>query len=85
MSAPEKTVVATGIAGNLGVRLLREIPDFTVFGLDMNPVRDQAVLSGHPSFRFQTIDLGEEPSCRELIDLLRKSGEALREVLGKVL
>lgn len=73
MSAPEKTVVVTGIAGNLGVRLLREVPDFTVFGLDMNPVRDQAALSGHPSFQFETIDIGEEPSCRELIDLLRKS------------
>ena len=65
--------MVTGIAGNLGVRLLREITDFTVFGLDMNPVRDQAVLSGHPCFQFETIDLGEEPSCRELIDLLRKS------------
>ena len=74
MSALEKTVVVTGIAGNLGVRLLREIQEFTVFGLDLSPVRDQAVLSGPPSFHFGTFDLGEEPSCRELIELLRKSG-----------
>jgi nucleoside-diphosphate-sugar epimerase len=73
MSVPEKTVVVTGIAGNLGLRLLREIPEFHAFGLDMNPVRDQAVLTSHPSFHFETIDLGEEPSCRELIDLLRRS------------
>jgi nucleoside-diphosphate-sugar epimerase len=73
MPAPERTVVVTGIAGNLGVRLLREIPDFDVFGLDMNPVRDEAVLTSHPSFHFETIDLGEEASCRELIDLLRKT------------
>ena len=73
MSAPEKTVVVTGVAGNLGVRLLREIPEFDVCGLDLHPVRDQSVLTHHPSFQFQTIDLGEEPSCRELIDLLRKT------------
>jgi nucleoside-diphosphate-sugar epimerase len=73
MSAPEKTVVVTGIAGNLGVRLLREIPEFDVCGLDLHPVHDQPVLTHHPSFQFQTIDLGEEPSCRELIDLLRKT------------
>jgi len=73
MSAPEKTVVVTGIAGNLGLRLLREVPEFDVFGLDLNPVRDQTVLSSHASFHFETVDLGEEPSCHELIDLLRKS------------
>ena len=73
MSAPEKTVVITGIAGNLGLRLLRQVPEFDVFGLDLNPVREQAALSSHASFHFETLDLGEEPSCRELIDLLRKS------------
>ena len=72
MSTPEKTVVVTGIAGNLGVRLLREIPEFDVFGLDMNPVLDPAV-SDRASFHSVTIDLGEEPSSHELIELLRKS------------
>jgi len=71
MSVPEKTVVVTGIAGNLGLRLLREVPEFDIFGLDLNPVRDPA--ASHPSFHFESIDLGEEPSSRELIDLLRKS------------
>jgi nucleoside-diphosphate-sugar epimerase len=73
MSAPEKTVVVTGVAGNLGVRLLGEILEFEVFGLDIHPVRDESVLVGRPSFHFQSIDLGEEPSCRELIDLLRRT------------
>jgi len=73
MSAPEKTVVVTGIAGNLGVRLLREVPEFDVFGLDLHPLGDESAAESHPSFHFQSIDLGEEPSCRELIDLLRKT------------
>jgi len=67
MSTPEKTVVVTGIAGNLGVRLLREIPDFEVFGLDLHP------LQGNSAAHFQSIDLGEEPSSRELIELLRST------------
>jgi len=66
-------VVITGATGNLGVRLLREIPEFEVFGLDMHPLRDEAVLPNPAAFHFQKMDLGEEPSCRELIDLLRQS------------
>jgi nucleoside-diphosphate-sugar epimerase len=73
MSVPEKTVVVTGVAGNLGVRLLREIPEFEVFGLDLHPLRDESADQSHPSLHFQSTDLGEEPSCRELIDLLRKT------------
>lgn len=73
MASPEKTVLVTGIAGNLGVRLLHKIPDFSVFGVDLRPVREAAVVERHPSFHFQSIDLGEEASCRELIDLLRRS------------
>jgi nucleoside-diphosphate-sugar epimerase len=73
MSTPEKTVLVTGVAGNLGTRLLREIPEFDVCGLDMRPLPDAAAAASHPPFHFQTIDLGEEPSCRELIDLLRKT------------
>ena len=71
MSAPEKTVVVTGAAGNLGVRLLREIPEFEVYGLDLHPLRDDHGLPDHPAFHLQTMDLGEEPSSRELIELLR--------------
>jgi nucleoside-diphosphate-sugar epimerase len=73
MPTPEKTVLVTGVAGNLGVRLLREIPEFEVCGLDLHPLSDQCVLTHHSSFQFQPMDLGEEPSCRELIDLLRKT------------
>jgi len=73
MSAPEKTVVVTGVSGNLGVRLLREISEFEVFGLDLHPVPHGPSSGGHAAFHFQSIDLGDEPSCRELIDLLRRT------------
>lgn len=73
MPIPEKTVLITGIAGNLGVRLLRELAEFDVYGLDLKPLHEEPVLASHPLFHFQSVDLGEEASCRELIDLLRKS------------
>ncbi|HYY68722.1 MAG TPA: NAD(P)-dependent oxidoreductase, partial [Terriglobales bacterium] len=73
MSAPEKTVVVTGITGNLGLRLLREIPEFDVFGVDVPQRTDKSVVSSPLPSRFQSIDLGEEVSCRELIDLLRNT------------
>jgi nucleoside-diphosphate-sugar epimerase len=73
MGAPEKTVVVTGISGNLGVRLLRDIPDFDVFGLDLRPMREESAVDNQPAFHFQAIDLGDEAASRELIDLLRKS------------
>ena len=73
MPAPEKTVVITGAAGNLGVRLLREIPEYEAFGVDLHPLRDASVVPNPSSFHFQSIDLGEEPSCRELIELMRQS------------
>jgi len=73
MPAPEKTVVVTGATGNLGMRLLREISDYEVFGTDLHPVRDEAGIPNPGSFHFQSIDLGEEPSCPDLIELLRQS------------
>ena len=73
MPAPESTVLVTGVAGNLGIRLLRELTEFDVFGLDVHPLRDESAVASHPSFHFHSVDLGEEFSSRELIDLLRKT------------
>ena len=61
-------VLVTGISGNLGLRLLREIPDLSVIGLDKAQPRTDF------SLRFESIDLGEEPSCNQLVDLLRETG-----------
>ena len=63
-------VVVTGISGNLGVRLLSQLPDFEVIGLDLNPPKTDLPL------KFQPIDLGREESCRELYLLLREERPA---------
>jgi UDP-glucose 4-epimerase len=67
MGDAKPTVVVTGITGNLGTRLLPQLDEFNVIGLDVKPlVSDQSV-------RFERIDLGREESCRELFLLLRES------------
>jgi UDP-glucose 4-epimerase len=67
MTSTPSTVVVTGIAGNLGRRLLAELADFRVIGLDLNPPHTTLPL------RFQRMDLGHEESCRELYLLLRET------------
>jgi nucleoside-diphosphate-sugar epimerase len=67
MTGTPSTVVVTGIAGNLGRRLLAELADFRVIGLDLNPPHTTLPL------RFQRMDLGHEESCRELYLLLRET------------
>ncbi len=73
MSTPEKTVVITGVAGNLGVRLLREITDFDVLGLDMYPIPAERLPNPCPPLQFESMDVGEESSCSELVNLLRRT------------
>src|ERR1700742_3255260 len=68
MSVIKPTVVITGIAGNLGQRLLPQVADFQVIGIDLKPP------TGNAPLRFVAMDLGEESSCRELYLLLRESG-----------
>lgn len=67
MSSARPTVVVTGIAGNLGQRLLLNLPEFDVVGVDMAPPRHV-----QPQ-RFARLDLGEEDSCRQMVDLLRQT------------
>lgn len=61
------TVVVTGIAGNLGMRLLPRLADFSVVGVDMKPP------SAGGLARFASIDLGQESSTPQLIQLLRET------------
>jgi nucleoside-diphosphate-sugar epimerase len=65
---PERTVLVTGISGNLGARLLPLLSDFHVVGVDARPP-DSSGLA-----RFEQTDLGREPSCWQLIELLRETG-----------
>ena len=59
-------VVVTGIAGNLGLRLLPQLTGFDVIGIDVHPPDTKLAL------RFVSLDLGLEASCRELFLLLKE-------------
>src|SRR5215831_12824 len=64
--AAKPTVLITGVAGTLGLRLLRELPGHQVIGVD---VREPAMRAG--LFHFRKIDLAEERSCDQLLELTR--------------
>ena len=66
--APNRTVLITGISGNLGTRLLPLLSDFRVVGVDMRPPESSSLS------QFEPMDLGHEACCRQLIELLRVSG-----------
>jgi nucleoside-diphosphate-sugar epimerase len=66
MGNEKPSIIVTGIAGNLGLRLLPLLADYQVVGLDLNPPQ-----TNHP-LRFVRMDLGLEESCRELFLLLRE-------------
>jgi nucleoside-diphosphate-sugar epimerase len=65
MASQSPVVVVTGIAGNLGSRLLPLLGDFSVIGVDLSPPQTDLAL------RFEQLDLGEESSTRVFYDLLR--------------
>jgi UDP-glucose 4-epimerase len=64
----QRTVLVTGISGNLGTRLLPLLSHLHVVGADLRPPETSSLN------RFVQMDLGREPSCRETIDLLRETG-----------
>ena len=66
---PDKkpTVLVTGISGNLGLRLLAQLTEFNVIGLDLKPPETNLPL------RFERMDLGQEEACRELYVLCRQT------------
>jgi nucleoside-diphosphate-sugar epimerase len=66
MGDEKPSVIVTGIAGNLGLRLLPQLADYQVIGVDLHPPQ-----TSHP-LRFVRMDLGLEESCRELFLLLRE-------------
>jgi nucleoside-diphosphate-sugar epimerase len=65
MTSTKPVVVITGIAGNLGSRLLPLLVDFSVIGVDLNPPQTGLQL------QFERLDLGEESCTRVLYELLR--------------
>jgi UDP-glucose 4-epimerase len=63
-----RPVIVTGVAGNLGRRLLLQLQDYDVIGVDVRPPENVALT------RFEQMDFGTETSCDQLIELLRDSG-----------
>jgi nucleoside-diphosphate-sugar epimerase len=66
MDTAKPTVVVTGVSGNLGQRLLPQLSDYRVVGVDIAPPTHS------PVDRFVPLDLGVEESTRELLLLLRE-------------
>jgi nucleoside-diphosphate-sugar epimerase len=67
MADKKPAIVVTGIAGNLGLRLLPLLSDYEVIGLDMRPPSPELPLY------FEPVDLGHEAACERLVDILRHS------------
>jgi len=66
MAETKPVVVITGISGNLGRRLVSQLPEFTTVGVDFRPPATEL------GVRFESMDLGEEDSCHKLLVLLRE-------------
>jgi nucleoside-diphosphate-sugar epimerase len=66
MESAKPTVIVTGVSGNLGQRLIPQLQDYRVVGIDVTPPVHSQVE------RFVSLDLGKEESTRELLLLLRE-------------
>jgi nucleoside-diphosphate-sugar epimerase len=66
MDTAKPTIIVTGVSGNLGQRLLPQLTDCKVVGIDVTPPTHSQV------DRFVPLDLGREESTRELLLLLRE-------------
>lgn len=63
--ADNPTILITGVSGNLGLRLLEFARGFKVVGVDLHSPPPSAPLA-----HFEQIDLAEERSCNQLLDLI---------------
>lgn len=61
-------VLVTGVAGNLGERLLPKLAAFRVIGVDIRELKGKSTAS---LAEFHSIDLGRESSFHELLQLIR--------------
>jgi nucleoside-diphosphate-sugar epimerase len=66
MDTAKPTIIVTGVSGNLGQRLVPQLSDYAVVGIDVTPPTHS------PVNRFVALDLGREESTRELLLLLRE-------------
>jgi nucleoside-diphosphate-sugar epimerase len=68
MASAKPSLLVTGVAGNLGTRLLPMLEGFNVIGVDFRP---PASIS---SMEFEQLDLGQESSCQRMAEILLESG-----------
>src|SRR5260370_42473165 len=66
MDTAKPTIIVTGVSGNLGQRLVPQLSEYTVVGIDVTPPTHS------PVDRFVALDLGREESTRELLLMLRE-------------
>src|SRR5271169_3523155 len=66
MDTAKPTIIVTGVSGNLGQRLVPQLSDYNVVGIDVAPPTHS------PVDRFVALDLGREESTQELLSLLRE-------------
>ena len=67
METAKPTILITGVSGNLGRRLLKQLSRYTVVGVDLTPPADADLVD-----RFVPLDLGREESTRQLHLLIRE-------------
>ena len=70
MNSGKPTVVVTGVSGNLGLRLLPQLGDFSVIGIDVAAPKTDLPI------RFVRMDLGLEDSCRALTTCFARRGRS---------
>src|ERR1035441_3207822 len=66
METAKPTILITGVSGNLGQRLVPQLSNYRVVGVDIAPPTHS------PVDRFVPLDLGAEESTRDLLLLLRE-------------
>src|SRR5271168_4833301 len=66
METAKPTILVTGVSGNLGQRLVPQLSDYRVVGVDVTPPTHCSV------DQFAALDLGVEESARELLLLMRE-------------
>jgi len=66
MDTAKPTILVTGVSGNLGQRLLPQLSEYKVVGVDVMPPAHS------PVDQFVALDLGKEESTRELFLLMRE-------------
>src|ERR1700733_14190114 len=67
METAKPTILVTGVSGNLGRRLLKQLSAYTVVGVDLTPPT-----GSDPVDRFVPLDLGREESTRQLYLLIKE-------------